>query len=124
MRGEGHELLEGRSVRPPHGVREDAGGEADPLAGRVGAPGRRRGPLRRLELGGRLVERVPERLTTRREDAGSAVTPRIGAADGTVEQRAQILLDVAVPARDVRGAARVRIVAPPLERVESRDQRT
>ena len=109
MTRERHQLLEGRPVRPAHRVREHARREADALGGRVGSPGRRApAPASALELRGRCVERRPQRLAARREHARSAVAPRVRAAHLAPEQRPQILVHVAVPAGDVRRAARAR----------------
>ena len=61
---EGDRLLERRLVRAAHRAREDPGREADPLRGRVGAPRRRVGALRRLELR-RRRRRAPPTATPR-----------------------------------------------------------
>ena len=89
MRAERDRLLEGRLVRPAHRPREDPGREADPLGGRVGVPCRGVGPLGRLELCRRRVERRPERRRAPRR-VPRAAEPRLERPrDGPAEDRSQ-----------------------------------
>ena len=62
MAGEGHHLLERRSIRPPHRVGQQPGDEADALLRRARPPGRRIRALCGLELNGGVIERGPERV--------------------------------------------------------------
>src|SRR5437588_1786536 len=77
---EREDLLVRRAVRPAHGVREQAGREADALLRRVGMPLRRVGPLPALELVAGRAQRRPETLGTGGAVAVAAVRVRVAVA--------------------------------------------
>src|SRR5215213_9341092 len=91
-------LLERRPVDPAHRVRDQARLEDDPLACCVRAPGARVGGLGGLELRARRVERLPQRRRAGVEVALAAEAVREPALDVAAQQRAQVLVDVRVPA--------------------------
>src|ERR671923_1119810 len=109
MSREADDLLERRPVGPAHRGRQEAR-EADALGGRVGAPRGRVRSLRGLELVAGGVERGPQVGAAAAEVARAAEARGEAAVPGRrvrVEEAAQVLLDVAVPAREVRRAAGV-----------------
>ena len=111
MRAEDDDLLEGRPVRPAHRVRDEAG-EADPLLRRVGPPGAGSGPcVAARSFAGRVERRPSSDAAARGEVAAPAELRRVRARDVSTEQRAEILVDVPVPAGAVgRAAVRVGVV--------------
>src|SRR5689334_23694612 len=92
MAAEDDDLLEGRAVRPAHRVAEERP-ERDALLRRVGERKRR---------GGRRVERLPQRRGAGLHISAAAVTRRVDAVQTLSELRAQVLVDVLVPAVAVR----------------------
>src|SRR3954454_1701472 len=105
------DLLERRPVDPPHRVRDQARLERDSLARSVAAPSGRVGALGGLELRAGCVERCPQRRRARVEVALAAVAVGELAGDLAPEQRAQVLVQVRVPAAPERAAARARRAA-------------
>src|SRR5206468_10458781 len=65
VRAEPDRLLEGRAVRPAHGVRDQAGNELDALPRGVRTPLGRIRPLRRCEAVRSRLQRSPERVAAR-----------------------------------------------------------
>ena len=98
MAGEGHHLLERRPICPPHRVGQQPGDEDDALLRRQRPPGRRIWALCGLELSGGVIERGPESIPARCEIPGTAVATREHPADRVAQERAQVLVDVPVPA--------------------------
>src|SRR5437763_15742475 len=98
MRSELDELLERRSVGPAHRVRNQTRNELDALLRGVRAPLVRVDPLlgRQTARGG--LQRRPQRGRAGGAVAVAAVAPAEASLHAVPEQRAQVLVDVLVPA--------------------------